>query len=94
MFRKLRSNKFTDIASPAQEQFKGLGSWGNGGAMRVAPAALFAYQSYDKLLDTVRKVTQITHTNTDGINGAILQVIVHELSIVCSHREHFFNLYS
>ncbi|XP_006623712.1 ADP-ribose glycohydrolase ARH3-like [Apis dorsata] len=73
VFQKLRGNKFTDIESPAKEQFNGQGSWGNGGAMRIAPIALFSYQNYDKLLDTVRKVTQITHTHKVGIDGAILQ---------------------
>lgn len=75
VFQKLRGNKFIDIESPAKEQFNGQGSWGNGGAMRIAPIALFSYQNYDKLLDTVRKVTQITHTHKIGIDGAILQAI-------------------
>ncbi|XP_043792049.1 ADP-ribose glycohydrolase ARH3-like [Apis laboriosa] len=73
VFQKLRGNKFTDIESPAKEQFNSQGSWGNGGAMRIAPIALFSYQNYDKLLDIVRKVTQITHTHKVGIDGAILQ---------------------
>lgn len=83
VFQKLRGNKFADIASPAKEQFNGQGSWGNGGAMRVAPIALFSYQNYDKLLDTVRKVTQITHTHKVGIDGAILQVIMLINSLIC-----------
>ncbi|KOX68946.1 Poly(ADP-ribose) glycohydrolase ARH3 [Melipona quadrifasciata] len=73
VFQKLRGNKFTDVSSPAEEQFNGQGSWGNGGAMRVAPVALFSYENYDKLLDTVRRVTRITHTHKVGIDGAILQ---------------------
>lgn len=73
VFQKLRGNKFTDVSSPAKEQFNGQGSWGNGGAMRVAPVALFSYENYDKLLDTVRRVTRITHTHKVGIDGAILQ---------------------
>lgn len=47
--------------------------------MRIAPIALFSYQNYDKLLDTVRKVTQITHTHKVGIDGAILQVIIYKI---------------
>ncbi|CAD1469977.1 unnamed protein product, partial [Heterotrigona itama] len=73
VFQKLRGNKFTDVSSPPEEQFNGRGSWGNGGAMRVPPVALFSYDSYDKLLDTVRKVTRITHSHKVGIDGAILQ---------------------
>ncbi|KOC65340.1 Poly(ADP-ribose) glycohydrolase ARH3 [Habropoda laboriosa] len=73
VFQKLRGNKFADIIEPATEQFNNQGSWGNGGAMRITPIALFCYENYDNLLDTVRKVTQITHTHKVGIDGAILQ---------------------
>ena len=31
-----------DVLQPARLQFDGQGSYGNGGAMRIAPAALFA----------------------------------------------------
>ncbi|CAK9811685.1 ADP-ribosylhydrolase ARH3 [Anthophora plagiata] len=73
VFQKLRGDKFADIVTPAKQQFNNQGSWGNGGAMRVAPVALFCYENYDNLLDTVRKVTQITHTHKVGVDGAILQ---------------------
>ena len=75
VFEKLRGNRFADVVSPAKEQFNGQGSLGNGGAMRVTPIALFCYQNYDKLLETVRKATQITHTHKVGMDGAILQVM-------------------
>lgn len=75
VFEKLRGSKFADVLAPAKQQFNGQGSWGNGGAMRITPIALFCYQNYDKLLDTVRKETELTHTHKVGIDGAILQVI-------------------
>ena len=75
VFEKLRGNRFADVVGPAKEQFNGQGSLGNGGAMRVAPIGLFCYQNYDKLLETVRKATQITHTHKVGMDGAILQVM-------------------
>lgn len=73
VFQKLRNNKCTDVLSPAREQFGGEGSWGNGGAMRISPVALFCYQNYDKLVEVARNVSQITHTNKVGVDGAILQ---------------------
>ncbi|XP_076624159.1 ADP-ribosylhydrolase ARH3 isoform X1 [Colletes latitarsis] len=82
VFQKLRGNKFMDVEKPAKEQFNGQGSWGNGGAMRVTPVALFCYQNYDKLLDIVRKTTQLTHTHKIGIDGAILQAIAVQQSLL------------
>ncbi|XP_015187423.1 PREDICTED: poly(ADP-ribose) glycohydrolase ARH3-like isoform X2 [Polistes dominula] len=75
VFHKLRGNKFQDVLHPAKEQFNGQGSWGNGGAMRIAPVSLFSFQNYDKLLDLTRRATEITHTHKTGIDGAILQAL-------------------
>ena len=36
-----------DVYKPASEQFDGSGSYGNGGAMRVAPVPLFTYFDND-----------------------------------------------
>lgn len=65
----------TNVKDPAKALFDGLGSYGNGGAMRIAPMSLFLYNNYDRLLQYTKEVTEITHTNKLGINGAILQVI-------------------
>lgn len=87
VFQKLRGNKFTDVISPAKEQFNGQGSWGNGGAMRVTPIALFCYKDYDKLLNTVSRTTQLTHTNKVGIDGAILQAVAVHQSLLLNPSE-------
>ncbi|XP_076249870.1 ADP-ribosylhydrolase ARH3 [Calliopsis andreniformis] len=87
VFEKLRGNKFTDILGPAKNQFNGQGSWGNGGAMRITPIALFCYQNYDKLLDTVRKATELTHTHKVGIDGAILQAVAVHQSLLLNPSE-------
>ncbi|XP_011136475.1 poly(ADP-ribose) glycohydrolase ARH3 isoform X1 [Harpegnathos saltator] len=81
VFQKLRANKLTDIISPAKDQYNGLGSFGNGGAMRVAPLSLFCYNDHNKLIDYVKKETEITHTHKWGINGAILQALAVQQSI-------------
>lgn len=62
------------MKGPAKTIFDGQGSYGNGGAMRIAPVSLFSYNNYDNLLHYVKEVTQITHSHELGINGAILQV--------------------
>lgn len=44
----------------------GLGSYGNGAAMRVSPVAVFAYESAEKS-------ARVTHTHEDGVEGAAIQ---------------------
>lgn len=74
VFAKLRSQNFEELFKPASEQFNGTGSYGNGGAMRVAPVALFCHKDFKHMLRVAEKITQITHTHSLGINGALLQV--------------------
>lgn len=49
---------------------KPYGSWGNGGAMRVSPAAFLA-DSLDAALANARAVTEITHNHPEGMRGAL-----------------------
>ena len=74
VFHKLNLN-LEDTWKPAQEQFGGTGSYGNGGAMRIAPVPLFAYKDFTSMLQIAEDVTRLTHTHILGINGALLQVL-------------------
>lgn len=79
VFHKLKNSKFADINKPASEQFWGSGSYGNGGAMRIAPIALFYFDNFNKMLEVAENCTKITHTNLLGVNGALLQgVAIHQ----------------
>lgn len=82
VFSKLRNSKFSDVYKPAREQFLGMGSLGNGGAMRIAPVALYFYNNYKGMIDCVRRSTEITHTHHVGVNGAILQSIALQQSLL------------
>ena len=53
----------------ADDDPKPYGSWGNGGAMRVGPAALLA-RSLDEALELAHYVTAVTHNHPEGIKGA------------------------
>lgn len=75
VFQALRLSNFEDPYGPAQRQFGGMGSYGNGAAMRVAPIALYAHENTPSLLQLVEKGSRITHTNRLGIRGAILQAL-------------------
>ena len=74
VFHKLRAQNFGDPFGPAKEQFGGSGSYGNGGAMRVAPLALFCHSDYNKLINLVQQSAELTHAHKQGYNGTILQV--------------------
>lgn len=87
VFNKLKNSKFQDIYKPAREQFDGSGSLGNGGAMRIAPLALYFFDKPDLLVESATRVTKITHTNSLGINGALLQCMAIQQCFMTKHAE-------
>jgi ADP-ribosylglycohydrolase len=55
-----------------QAGFRGMGSFGNGAAMRVAPlGAFFADSSLDVVSEQARLSAEVTHAHPEGIAGAI-----------------------
>lgn len=76
IFHQLKQSKFEDFLAPATNQFNGNGSFGNGAAMRISPVALFCLnKSEEFVIDLVKKTSVVTHSNTIGVNGAILQAL-------------------
>jgi poly(ADP-ribose) glycohydrolase ARH3 len=59
----------------AKAQFGGSGSYGNGGAMRVAPVALWAYPDLDETIRLARETAKVTHTHPVGVEGAVIQAV-------------------
>lgn len=57
----------------ARSLYGGAGSFGNGASMRVAPAALFAYEDLEQVADLARQSAAVTHSHADGIDDAVLQ---------------------
>jgi poly(ADP-ribose) glycohydrolase ARH3 len=53
----------------AQTLFGGEGSYGNGAAMRVAPAALYYHDATD-IYEQVRLSAAVTHAHPIGVDGA------------------------
>src|SRR5262249_59752086 len=52
--------------------FRGMGSFGNGAAMRVAPlGAFFADQPLKVVCEQARLSAEVTHAHAEGIAGAI-----------------------
>ena len=59
----------------AEAQFDGEGSYGNGGAMRVAPVALWAYSDLDETARLAGESARVTHTHPIGVEGAVVQAV-------------------
>ncbi|HEX2908424.1 MAG TPA: ADP-ribosylglycohydrolase family protein [Phototrophicaceae bacterium] len=55
----------------AQESFAGQGSYGNGGAMRVAPVGAYFADNLELAAEQARLSAEITHAHPEGIAGAI-----------------------
>ena len=70
VFAALRAGRRWD--EPARELFDG-GSYGNGGAMRAAPAGLFRYHDVVAAAELGRRCAAITHAHELGLQGAALQ---------------------
>ena len=94
VFAALKMSDFEKPFEPAKMQFSGTGSYGNGGAMRIAPIALFSYHfPEEKLIELAQSCAQITHSHRNGFNGAILQCLaVHQaLKTNVSHQDKSFD---
>ena len=62
-----------DIDSAARSLYGGLGSFGDGAAMRAGPiSAFFSLNEIDALTEQVRLCSLLTHTHPYGIAGAVL----------------------
>lgn len=64
-----------DWKTTAERQFDGSGSYGNGGAMRVAPVALWAYPDRDETTRLAADTSRVTHTHPVGVEGAVVQAV-------------------
>lgn len=71
VFRMLEAGVDWDEA--AKRLFGGEGSLGNGGAMRVAPAALAVFPDLDRTAELARDTARVTHAHELGMEGAVTQ---------------------
>lgn len=79
VFRMVKSGTVWNEA--ARKLYGGVGSYGNGAAMRVAPIGLFYYDNERKLREIAYKSAEITHTHILGKEGAALQAYAVALAV-------------
>jgi len=68
-----------------QGMFGGIGSFGNGGAMRVAPLGAYFADDMDALIENARLSAEVTHSHAEGIAGAIAVAVASSVAI--SYRD-------
>jgi ADP-ribosylglycohydrolase len=61
--------------------FAGQGSFGNGGAMRVAPVGAYFADNMDAVVEQAKRSCEITHAHPEGIAGAIAVAVAAALAI-------------
>ncbi len=55
----------------SHDLFSGMGSFGNGSAMRIAPVAAYFADDLDLVVEEARLSAEVTHAHTEGIAGGI-----------------------
>ena len=55
----------------ASSAFDGMGSMGNGGAMRSAPIGAYFFDDYSKVVSEAKAASEVTHAHLDAQAGAI-----------------------
>ncbi|XP_075051567.1 ADP-ribosylhydrolase ARH3 isoform X2 [Mixophyes fleayi] len=89
VFEKLQSGEYSNVFTPAKEQFNGKGSYGNGAAMRVVGIPL-AFPNVQDIIKYAAVSGKLTHASSLGYNGAILQALaVHYALQGAQSRESF-----
>lgn len=84
VFSKLRDSNYSDPLQPARQQFGGTGSYGNGAAMRVAPAALCGFPSFERTSKLAELSAIVTHTHVYGRHGAVFQALALRWTLLLS----------
>jgi len=64
-----------------RELFGGTGSYGNGGAMRVAPLGAYFADDMEALIENTRLSAQVTHAHPEGIAGGIAVAVASGVAV-------------
>ena len=65
--------------------FSGMGSWGNGAAMRVAPMGAYFYNDLEQVRDQAHASAVVTHAHPEASAGAIGVAIA--AALACQWKE-------
>lgn len=87
-FRQMKEGKpWRDIS---YDKFEGMGSMGNGGAMRAGVIGAYFYDDVEKLKTQTKLSCEITHANIEAIEGA--KAIALATAIATQKKLHFIEI--
>lgn len=69
--------------------FDDMGSFGNGGAMRVAPLGAFFSDDLERAAEQARLSAEVTHGHPEGQAGAIAVAVAAAQAFTYAHRKHY-----
>ena len=64
-----------DWRQASKRAFSGMGSMGNGGAMRAAPIGAYFFDDYERVVDEAKASCEVTHAHLDARAGTIAVAI-------------------
>jgi ADP-ribosylglycohydrolase len=70
----------TPWRTAAAQLFRGMGSFGNGGAMRAAPIGAYFYDDLDRVVAEASRSSEPTHSHPEGRAGAIAVAVAAALA--------------
>ncbi|GAA4605279.1 ADP-ribosylglycohydrolase [Actinoplanes octamycinicus] len=68
-------------AEVTRRQFDGMGSWGNGAAMRVAPLGAWFADDLDRVAAEAARSAAVTHAHPEATAGAVAVAVAAALSV-------------
>jgi len=78
LLMQLRAGQRWDQVAP--QMFGGTGSFGNGSAMRISPLGAYFAEDLDVVCEHARRSALPTHTNPEGIAGAVATAVMAALA--------------
>ena len=83
-----------NFETAASALYDGVGSYGDGAAMRISPiSCFFSLKETDLMISEVRKCSRLTHTHLLGIDGAIIQAYATLLALNNISSENWIKLF-
>ncbi|BEL05337.1 ADP-ribosylglycohydrolase family protein [Actinoplanes sichuanensis] len=70
-----------DWATVTRASFDGMGSWGNGAAMRVAPLGAWFADDLDTVVTEAARSAEVTHAHPEAVAGAVAVAVAAALSV-------------
>src|SRR5262249_37743324 len=73
--------------SVSRSAFRGMGSFGNGAAMRVPPIGAYFADDLERVVHEATRSAEVTHTHPEGIAGAVAVAVAAAVCTMSSNAQ-------